>query len=148
MMFEYGERVRIYRDDRRLGTVIEPGAEHALVQFDGDSAPSPCWNVHLSRVCDVDVDIIGPYEDLGAEIGKLVDAKQAQYGDSFSRSGEILAILYPNGVKPSDYTELLGVVRVLDKLFRIATNNDPTGEPAWGDVAGYALLGLKRSRDR
>src|SRR5690606_25963644 len=43
------------------------------------------------------------YEELGKEIGSLVDRKQKQYGDSYGKSGEILRVLYPNGVKPEEY---------------------------------------------
>lgn len=82
------------------------------------------------------------YAKLGAEIGKLVDQKQEQYGNSFNRSGEILHILYPSLVKPEQYKDMLAVVRIIDKLFRIA-NGDQGGESAYRDIAGYALLGAK-----
>ena len=36
------------------------------------------------------------------------------------------------------------VVRVLDKLFRIATDRDALGESPWRDIAGYGLLGARR----
>ena len=82
----------------------------------------------------------GKYEDIGAEIGRLVDRKQKAYGRSFDHSGKILAILYPHGIKPNQYGDLLGMVRILDKLFRIATDRNALGEDPWADVAGYALL--------
>lgn len=80
------------------------------------------------------------YAKLGKEIGELVTEKQAAYGDSFGRAGEVLRILYPEGVSPDSYRDLLTVTRVLDKLFRIATDRDALGESPWRDVAGYALL--------
>ena len=82
------------------------------------------------------MDIGVPYRDLGA-----VDVKQAAYGDSFGKAGQILAILYPAGIRPEQYRDALAVVRVLDKLFRIATDRDALGESPWRDVAGYGLLG-------
>lgn len=80
------------------------------------------------------------YADTGEAIGALVDRKNRAYGDSFSRAGEIIKILYPNGIKPEQYSDMLAMIRVIDKLFRIATDNDPFGENAWQDIAGYCIL--------
>jgi hypothetical protein len=60
------------------------------------------------------------YENVGAHIGRLVDSKNKAYGDSFSKSDEVLKLLYPNGVKPGEYKTLLMVTRIIDKLFTIA----------------------------
>ena len=87
----------------------------------------------------------GYYEALGREIGALVSQKQVAYGDSFGKSGEVLRILYPNGVNPEQIDEALCVVRIIDKLFRIATNRDALGESPYLDIAGYALLGAARA---
>lgn len=88
------------------------------------------------------------YEKLGSEVGKLVDEKQVAYGNSYGKSGEVLQILYPDGVMPEQYTDMLAIVRVLDKLFRIATQKDAFGESPWRDVAGYGLLGVKKDEGR
>lgn len=83
----------------------------------------------------------GQYETIGADIGRLVDRKQRAYGRSFDKTGEILRILYPHGIKPEQYGDLLAMTRILDKFFRVATNNrDAFGESPWTDVAGYGLL--------
>jgi hypothetical protein len=84
------------------------------------------------------------YEKIGADIGKLVETKQNAYGDSFGKSGDVMRILYPNGISAAQVDDALTVVRVLDKLFRIATDRDALGESPWRDVAGYALLSVKR----
>lgn len=81
------------------------------------------------------------YKKLGSEIGELVNEKQKAYGDSFGKSEQVLKILYPNGVMPNDYINLLTVTRILDKLFRIATDKDALGESPFRDIAGYGLLG-------
>lgn len=85
------------------------------------------------------------YVETGAEIGELVERKNVAYGDSFNQSGEILKILYPNGVKPGEYKTLLAVTRILDKLFRIATNPEAFGENPWIDIAGYSILMVKQN---
>ena len=82
------------------------------------------------------------YEKIGKEIGKLVDEKNAAYGNSFSECHKILSVLYPEGIKPEQYTDALAIIRVIDKLFRIATNKDAFGESPWRDIAGYSLLGI------
>ncbi len=87
------------------------------------------------------------YEQLGQEIGALVDVKQKQYGDSFSKCSRFLELLYPNGVQPEDYTHLLTLVRIFDKLMRVANGNQGDGESAYKDIAGYALLGEMKSRE-
>ena len=83
----------------------------------------------------------GRYEAAGRALGALVDTKQAAYGDSFGRAGDVLRILYPAGIRPEQYRDALAVTRVVDKLFRIATDRDALGESPWLDVAGYGLLG-------
>jgi len=80
------------------------------------------------------------YEEIGATIGKLVDEKNAAYGDSFNKCGDFLKILYPEGIAPDKYQDMLGVVRVFDKLMRIATDKDALGESPWRDIAGYGIL--------
>ena len=86
------------------------------------------------------------YEKLGQEIGKLVDEKQKAYGDSFGKSGALLCILYPDGVQPDQYKDMLAVVRIVDKLFRIATDKDAFEENPYRDIAGYGLLGVKSAK--
>lgn len=85
------------------------------------------------------------FEETGAKIGRLVAEKNNKYGDSFTKSGGILRILYPDGIKPDQYDELLTVTRVLDKLFRIATDKDAFGESPWMDIAGYSILKVAAS---
>ena len=80
------------------------------------------------------------YEKLGKDLGHLITEKQMAYGDSYGKSGEVLKQLFPNGIPKESYTDALAIVRIVDKLFRIAT--DPTwgDESPWKDIAGYALL--------
>lgn len=84
------------------------------------------------------------FADIAKQVANMVTMKQAAYGDSFGRSGEVLAILYPNGIPIEAYGDALAIVRVLDKLFRIATDRDALGESPWRDIAGYSLLAVRR----
>ena len=82
------------------------------------------------------------YEELGKSIGALVDDKQKSYGNSFGKVHEILLVLYPNGIPTDHYRHVLAMVRILDKMFRIATDPDAFGENPYRDIAGYGMLGV------
>lgn len=82
------------------------------------------------------------YKKIATELGILVQEKQEAYGNSFGKSEQILKVLYPNGIQPENYQDVLTITRILDKLFRIATKKDAFGESPYRDIAGYALLGL------
>ena len=82
------------------------------------------------------------YHVLAARVADLVEAKQDQYGRSFEVAPKILALLYPDGVRAEQYDALLAVVRILDKLKRIATAKQGDGENPALDIAGYGLLML------
>jgi hypothetical protein len=84
------------------------------------------------------------YEKLAQEIGALVDKKNRAYGSSFDESNKILQVLYPHGVDIEKYADFLAVTRIIDKLFRIATDADAFNEDPWMDIAGYGLLGTAR----
>ena len=89
---------------------------------------------------------MGKYKELAEQIGNLVEEKNAAYGNSFEQAGEFLRLLYPNGIPPEAYGDMLCVVRIFDKLKRIATNKDAFGESPYGDIIGYGLLGLHKDK--
>lgn len=87
------------------------------------------------------------YEQTAERIGKLVSEKNMAYGSSFSEAHKILEVLYPSGIAPHQFTDALAVIRVIDKLFRIATKKDAFGESPWQDIAGYGILGVVKAED-
>jgi hypothetical protein len=82
------------------------------------------------------------YEDIAVKIAALVEQKQEAYGDAFGKITKILRVLYPYGITPSEYQNLGLVIRILDKLARIAEHNgdDPMQEDSWRDICGYSIL--------
>jgi hypothetical protein len=86
------------------------------------------------------------YEQIGKEIGALVDKKNAAYGSSFDNAGEILKILYPESIGVEQYTDVLAIIRIIDKLFRIANDKTAFNEEPWKDIAGYGILGVGKER--
>ncbi len=88
---------------------------------------------------EIDIDR-GSYQHIGLAIGKLVDEKNKAYGDAFNKTSDFLKILYPNGVQPEQYGDMLAIVRIFDKLMRIATDKEALGENPFRDIAGYGIL--------
>ena len=84
------------------------------------------------------------YRALGEALGGLVDEKNQAYGSSFDKSGDFLALIYPNGINTDQYTDALLLVRIFDKMMRIANKKDAFGESPYNDIAGYGLLGAKK----
>lgn len=88
------------------------------------------------------------FEKIAAKIAKIVTEKNIAYGDSFGNSATIVRALWPNGIRPDQYDDLLCVIRVIDKLFRVATRKDAFGESPWGDINGYSLLALAAEEEK
>jgi len=86
-------------------------------------------------------------KDISLNLGSLLEEKNRSYGSAFSKSSEILKILYPAGVQPDQYTDLLLTTRILDKLFRIANDKSAFNEEPWKDIAGYGLLGIYKEQE-
>ena len=87
---------------------------------------------------------LNKFSEIGSKVGELVNDKQLAYGDSFGRSGECLRQMFPHGIKPGQYDDLLTIARILDKLFRIANDPDAFDENPYQDIVGYGLLGMER----
>jgi len=80
-------------------------------------------------------------QELAERLGKITAEKQAAYGNSFHVSGQILELLYPNGVVVGQYQDMLAIARIIDKLGRIANQPEAFGEDPYIDIAGYGLIG-------
>ena len=86
-------------------------------------------------------------KEISLDLGSLLEEKNKAYGSAFSKSSEVLKILYPEGINPDQYTDLLLTTRILDKLFRIATDKSAFNEEPWKDIAGYGLLGVFKEQE-
>jgi hypothetical protein len=81
-----------------------------------------------------------PFHEVAAEAAALVTRKNVAYGDSFNLAGRFLALLWPEGVPPESFGDMLTMVRMFDKFKRIATDPAAFDEDPRRDVLGYALL--------
>jgi len=92
-------------------------------------------------------DVKAEYEVQADKLVKLLQKKRDAYGDNLSSGAKFLTMFYPDGIPVAAYKDLLIMVRVLDKLFRLANQHrhDDSGdgffddESPWWDVAGYGL---------
>lgn len=79
----------------------------------------------------------------------LLIEKRKAYGNAFFQSSSILQLLYPNGIPVESYNDALTILRICDKLFRIANSQgkrDSMNEDPWQDIAGYAILALEQMK--
>lgn len=90
------------------------------------------------------------YEALASEIGRMTDEKGRQYGNANVKVEAIMKVLYPEGVPVYALRNALLIVRMLDKVCRIANQGpdglDKGGEDPYRDLAGYALIGAMNRR--
>lgn len=82
------------------------------------------------------------------ELGELLTEKNQAYGNAFEKTTKILELLYPNGISVSQYKDVHVIVRMLDKLSRIARDNNPMGESPYQDIAGYSILAMVNSEKK
>lgn len=75
------------------------------------------------------------------KLEKLVAEKNKAYGDSIGSSEKIFKLYYPNGIRLDQYSDVLLLVRIIDKLSRIATNKNAFNEEPFQDIVGYAIRG-------
>ena len=87
------------------------------------------------------------YKKVAEEVATLVTEKNEAYGDSFRQSVSFLKLLYPDGIDPKDYKNVLIITRIWDKIKRIATDKDAFGENPFRDIMGYSLLAVTQELD-
>lgn len=82
------------------------------------------------------------FRTIATAVGETVVTKNAAYGDAFAKAGAFLRLAFPEKILPEQYEDMLGIVRVFDKLMRIATDKKALDEDPWKDIAGYGVLGV------
>ena len=135
---------------------IGPDCDEESVPVDIEAFPFTNLEEFLNHADDEDDPALGEdprgecseFIALGAKVGELVAEKNRAYGNSYAKSGDFLRLLYPEGIRPDQYNDMLGNIRVFDKQMRIATDRDALGESPWQDIAGYGLLGMKSTAER
>lgn len=139
-------------------TTVDPFNEKVEVTYEEDGVMDVVdfgtldlyiHNVDLS--CD---GTTGKYELEGKNLGRLVDEKQAAYGDSIAQTEKLMHVFlsrYEEGdtykIPKSLLNHILLQVRIIDKQNRIFSNpdGDLMDESPYKDIAGYGLLGNKKN---
>jgi hypothetical protein len=84
---------------------------------------------------------------VGVEVTRNTIAKNRKYGDAARSVCELVHILYPEGIPPHQYGNALLLIRLLDKVVRVASYTPERmaadDESPWIDIAGYGLLGAE-----
>lgn len=88
------------------------------------------------------------YQKIASELGKLLVEKDKAYGRAWLKSSEFLKLIFPNGINPDQYVDMLLIVRIFDKMSRIASSKNAFGENPFKDIAGYGILGASRSEKK
>lgn len=82
---------------------------------------------------------------VGVFVTKNTIDKNRKYGDAARKVTALLYELYPDGISPDQYPNALLLIRLLDKVVRLASYTPESmaadDESPWIDVAGYGLLG-------
>lgn len=77
---------------------------------------------------------------LSAELGPFLVEKNLAYGDSARRVSRMLEVFFPDGIPAKRIEDAYYMIQILNKLGRVAEDNDPMGEDPWLDACGYAML--------
>ncbi len=59
--------------------------------------------------------------DLVKKFGDVIDGKDRSNGDNSARVANMMRELYPDGIQPDQYDEVLGMARILDKLSSVTS---------------------------
>jgi tRNA A37 threonylcarbamoyltransferase TsaD len=80
------------------------------------------------------------FKEIAKGVAQELEKKNLAYGNAFDKTTKMLLLLYPQGIPVTSYPDIHVIVRMLDKISRIAQNKDPYGESPYLDLAGYAIL--------
>ena len=80
------------------------------------------------------------------DIEELLEKKNHSYGNSVARSADMMRALFPCGMGIQVYHRVHFMIRIFDKLCRLASPNIRREEAvdAWKDIVGYGMLALRQ----
>lgn len=89
----------------------------------------------------------GPHARLGADLGAAVD-RDAVEPNTRMATASTLKSIFPGGIKPEKYLELVSIIDTIRALHRVAIRNDHLGESPWGTIAVEGIAGAARDDAR
>ncbi|HNC56972.1 MAG TPA: hypothetical protein PLP33_16140 [Leptospiraceae bacterium] len=91
------------------------------------------------------------FREIALKQAELLEKKNRAYGGSFNKTSEHLKLLFPDGIVDDQYQHVMFIIRVLDKLSRIANSSLLPPEEgcldAYFDINGYSFLAIKKMLD-
>ena len=91
---------------------------------------------------------LGDFLSIGEELGQMLASKNRKYGDSYARMAHVLPMFYPDGVPGDHLLDAVFILRIIDKLMRIASAQGDDEEDPVKDIAGYAMLRMREMRNK
>ena len=85
--------------------------------------------------------------DIASELAEMLSDKNRKYGDSYARMAHVLPMFYPDGVPGNHLLDAVFILRIIDKLMRIASAQSDDEEDPVKDIAGYAILRMREMRN-
>jgi len=83
------------------------------------------------------------YRSIADGLAAELTRRQGILGDSFFKSKEAWAMIYPVSMEPHEYKDGLVIARVMDKLFSIGrTPKGTSTDKYWEDILGLVMLRL------
>ena len=99
---------------------------------------------HIVEVAYTDPAIL---HQVGVEGAAFCVAKNMAYGDAIAIVEALMRVLFPDGVPPDKFDDALLIIRVLDKITRLARGDKKAfAESPWADIRGYGQLGEAKDR--
>jgi hypothetical protein len=161
----YSKYCRKCRVDRADSTKYKPSRWEPIPSIDECNGMTIAYESNLMGLPKSFIPGVGPeaetagtqrtkvnHELLAQDIGAKVDRKSEAYNaggkDAVAKMADILKIHFPDGVKPEQYRDLCLIVRIEDKICRIASGNKKAfNESPYDDITGYGLRGAMLDRE-
>ena len=86
------------------------------------------------------------FDVIANELATMLASKNRKYGDSYAKMAHVLPLFYPNGVRGENLLDAVFILRIIDKLMRISSDQRDDDEDPVMDVAGYAILRMREMR--
>lgn len=87
------------------------------------------------------------FHDIASELAEMLTSKNRKYGDSYAKMAHVLPLFYPNGVPGDHLLDAVFILRIIDKLMRISSDQRDDDEDPVMDIAGYAILRMREMRN-
>jgi hypothetical protein len=87
------------------------------------------------------------FSEIADELATMLAVKNRKYGDSYAKMAHVLPLFYPNGVPADGLLDAVFILRIVDKLMRIASDQRDDEEDPLLDLCGYGILRLREIRN-